>query len=221
MTTNDTLAEQSAEAGSVAPARALSKSEATRERIITSAAHVLAERGYAGTKLSDIGRQAGIQAGSLYYHFDDRDDIVDHVLRRGVREIFDTVRNTIADLPDDADDLARLETAVRAHLSVILDATEVASASLRLLGQLPPETQRRYRQAQRGYGEYWHDLITNAQQSGVIRDDLDPMRLRLLIIGQLNWVAEWPKAAKSDRAQVTADAVALLMRGLRPDAALR
>ncbi len=172
---------------------------------------MLAERGYAGTKFSDIGKQAGIQAGSLYYHFDDRDD---HVLRRGVREVFDTVRDTIADLPGDADDLTILETAIRAHLSVILDATDVASASLRLLGQLLPETQRRYRQAQRQYGDYWHQLITSAQAHGAIRSDLDPVRLRLLIIGQLNWVAEWPKAATASRVDVERETVALIMRGL-------
>lgn len=196
--------------------RPQTKSEATRERIINSAAAVLTERGYAGTKLSDIGKHAGIQAGSLYYHFADRDDIVDHVLRRGVREVFETVKQTVELLPDDATHLEILETAIRAHLSVILDATDVASASLRLLGQLPPETQRRYRQAQRSYGEYWHRLITAAQADRAIRPDLDPVRLRLFIIGQLNWVAEWPKAAKAARVELADEAVSLIIHGLRP-----
>ncbi|MEZ5228784.1 MAG: hypothetical protein R2710_19605 [Acidimicrobiales bacterium] len=116
---------------------------------------------------------------------------------------------------NDADHQRILETAIRAHLSVILDPTDVASASLRLLGQLPPETQRRYRAAQRGYGDYWHSIITAAQDHGAIRADIDPIRLRLLIIGQLNWVAEWPRAATAARVDLEREAVALIMTGLR------
>ena len=116
-----------------------SKSAVTHERIIHAAAEVLAERGYAGTRLSDIAERAGIQSGSLYYHFEDRDDIVDQVLQRGVRETRRRVQEAIDALPADADHRRRLETAIVAHLGVILEFGEVSSASLQLVRQLPPE----------------------------------------------------------------------------------
>ena len=194
--------------------RALPKSEATREKIIAAAAHVLAERGYAGTKLSDIGERAGMKAGSLYYHFEDRDDIVDQVLQRGIRGVYLRVREAVDELSNGADDLTILKTAISAHLSVILGSSDVSAAGLRLLGQLPPEMQRRYRRDQRTYGDYWHELIVRAQASGAIRDDLDPVRLRLFIVGQLNWVADWPKSAIGRRDEVEREALALITGGL-------
>jgi AcrR family transcriptional regulator len=198
--------------------RALPKSEATREKIIVAAAHVLVERGYAGTKLSDIGERVGMQAGSLYYHFEDRDDIVDHVLQRSIRGVYARVRTAVEALPDGTDDLTRLRTAITAHLTVILESSDVSSAGLRLLGQLPPEVQPRYRRDQRKYGDYWHRIIVTGQASGAIRDDIDPVRLRLLIIGQLNWVSEWPRSAIGSRDDVQREAMALIMGGVVPSA---
>jgi AcrR family transcriptional regulator len=198
----------------VTSAQQPSKSAVTHERIIHAAAEVLAERGYAGTRLSDIAERAGIRSGSLYYHFDDRDDIVDQVLQRGVRETRRRVQEAIDALPADADHRRRLETAIVAHLGVILEFGEVSSASLRLLRQLPPELQDRYQADQRRYGEVWGELIRAAQRAGTIRGDIDPVRLRLLIIGQLNWVAEWPRTAVGSHDDLIREAVGLIMDGV-------
>jgi AcrR family transcriptional regulator len=196
--------------------RPLPKSEATRERIIAAAAHVLVERGYAGTKLSDIAEQAGLRAGSLYYHFDDRDDIVDQVLRRSVHGVLERVRAAVEALPADAGPLDRLRAAIVAHLGVIVESSDVSSAGLRLMSQLPPEIQRRYREIQRRYGDYWHGLVTAAQRDGSIRSDIDPIRLRLFVIGQLNWVAEWPRPVRGTApgAELADEAVAVILDGI-------
>ncbi len=193
-----------------------SKSAITRERIITAAAQVLAERGYAGTKLSDIAERAEMKAGSLYYHFEDREDLVDHVLKRGVDESFRRVKTALKALPKDAGHVRKLETAIDAHVHSILQFGDVTSASLQLLRQLPPELQPRYRREQQRYGAVWHKLIVAAQNDGAIRDDLDPVRLRLFILGQLNWVADWPRTAVGDRDELRKEAVALVLHGVVP-----
>lgn len=197
-------------------AKSNSKSALTRERIITAAAQVLAERGYAGTKLTDIAERAELKAGSLYYHFADRDDLVDSVLRRGVDESYRRVKEALKALDKDASHVERLETAVDGHLHSILQFGDVTSASLQLLRQLPPELQPRYRREQQRYGAVWHKLIVAAQRDGAIRDDLDPVRLRLFILGQLNWVADWPSAAVGDQDELRAEAIALVLHGVIP-----
>lgn len=194
--------------------RALPKSDETRQRIIAAAAHVLAERGYAGTKLSDIAERAGMQAGSLYYHFEDRDDLVDHVLREGAPATHQRVREAVDSLPGDASHRQKLETAITTHLTVLLEIGDVGAASLRLLGQLPPETQRRYRRYQQTYGQYWHELIVAAQNDGAIRADLDPVSVRLFIIGALNWVVEWPASARRPVTELAETVVAMTLDGL-------
>jgi len=124
------------------------------------------------------------------------------------------VNEALDTLPGEADHRSRLETAIAAHLGVILEFGDVSSASLQLLRQLPPELQRRYRADQRRYGNVWDELLTTAQRDGAIRDDVDPVRLRLFIIGQLNWVAEWPRTSVGPHADVIREAVALITEGV-------
>ena len=48
-----------------------------REQILDAAAKVLARRGYAATTLAEIAEEVGSAgAGSLYYHFDSREQLI-------------------------------------------------------------------------------------------------------------------------------------------------
>ena len=57
-----------------------SKSARTRERILDAAAHVLSRKGYAGTRLTDVADQAGLQAPAIYYYFPSREDLIEEVM---------------------------------------------------------------------------------------------------------------------------------------------
>ena len=57
-----------------------SKSARTRRRILDAGASAFRRDGYAAVKLKDIATLAGLQAGSLYYHFRSKEEIVEEVL---------------------------------------------------------------------------------------------------------------------------------------------
>lgn len=48
----------------------------TRTKIVRAAARCLAQRGVRGLRMTDIGREAGVSSGLLYYHFADRDGLL-------------------------------------------------------------------------------------------------------------------------------------------------
>lgn len=56
------------------------KSELTRERLILAAAKVVGRVGYDKASSSRIAEEAGIAAGGLYYHFENRQALLDEVL---------------------------------------------------------------------------------------------------------------------------------------------
>src|SRR5206468_11098090 len=58
----------------------LTKSDATRRRILDAAALVMSREGFAGTKLSDIASEADVKIATLYYYFPSREDLVQAVL---------------------------------------------------------------------------------------------------------------------------------------------
>ena len=61
----------------------LSKSERTREGILSAAARLFRYEGYHATTMRDIAQEAGIEAGSIYYHFQSKDQILSDVLDLG------------------------------------------------------------------------------------------------------------------------------------------
>jgi AcrR family transcriptional regulator len=199
-------------------AEPLTKSARTRQRILDAAAKVFREQGYAHARLSDIAEQAGIQTGSLYYHFDSRDDLVDEILRLGIETAWQHVRDALAELPA-ATPLERLAAAIRAHTTAVLEIGDYASAQARIVGQIPPEVRKRHMGDQRRYGEYWNELLEAAVAAGEIRPDIDLFVVRMLAFGAMNWTAEWYRPRAGTSADVIADqAVAFLLNGLTPAA---
>src|SRR4051794_18755318 len=191
------------------------KSERTRQRILDAAAEVLAERGYAEARLADIAARAGMQAGSLYYHFASRDELVGEILRLGIENSWDLVAAAVGRLPPTATALERLAAAIRAHTRSIVGFSSYASAQARIVSQLPGDLAQAHRKDMRAYGDYWHALFEAAQQAGQVAGDVDLFVIRMLAFGAMNWTSEWFRA--SDEASVdhlTDQAARLLLHGV-------
>lgn len=178
--------------GSGRAPRSLAKSAATRRRVLDAAARVLMDQGYAATRLGDIADQAELQAGSLYYYFDSKEQLVEEVLRYGVQFTHAHVRAAVEQLPDSATPGERLDAAVIAHLESMLDLGDMAPAHVRSFNQIPSAMQERLRPMRRAFGRFWEELVDSAIAAGEVRDDIDPYVLRLFITNTLERVPEWP-----------------------------
>lgn len=66
-----------------------SGTETTRDRILDVAERLFAHKGFAGTVVRDIAREAGLTAPSLYNHFDGKQALYEAVLARGVQPLVD------------------------------------------------------------------------------------------------------------------------------------
>lgn len=191
------------------------KSERTRQRILDAAAEVLADRGYADARLTDIAARAGMQAGSLYYHFASREELVEEILRLGIEKSWDHVAAAVGRLPSAATPIDRLAAAIRAHTTAIVGLSAYASAQARIVGQLPNDLARAHRKGMRAYGAYWHDLFEAAQQAGQVSGDVDLLVARMLTFGAMNWTSEWFTARDPDEVERLADqAVRLFLHGI-------
>lgn len=168
-----------------------SKSARTRQRILDAAARVLGDKGYAATRLVDVAEAAGIQAPAIYYYFESRDELIDEVLWAGVNTVHEHLEKTLSDLPDDTDPMDRLLKAVEAHLWCELEVSDYTIASIRNLGQVPDELRSRSLDVERSYAHLWQDLFNEAEEAGALRPDADVNLSRLLLLGALNWAAEW------------------------------
>lgn len=174
-----------------AEATVLRKSDASRSQILQAAARLFRDQGYAATTLRQIAEAADMQAGSIYYHFASKDDLLHEILDTGLRRIFDAVRTAIAQMPPGASHRRRIERAIDAHLVTLLKESEFTSANIRVYGQLPEEAKCRHRRLRQDYARFWDELFSEAQAAGEIRDDLQIRPLRMFVLGALNWTVEW------------------------------
>ena len=192
-----------------------SRGEIKRQQILDAAAKVLARRGYAGTQLSEIAQQAQTQPGSLYYHFESREELIEEVLRQGVTLSFARARAVVDSLPPDTSALDRLAAALRAHLKFQLVESDYGRAAVRSMGQYPQDMWSRVNAKFRAYGEFFDGLIAAAMKAGELDPGVNRSALRMLILGAANWTPEWYRREGTSSAEQIGDLlVRLLLRGV-------
>jgi TetR/AcrR family transcriptional regulator, cholesterol catabolism regulator len=192
----------------------LSKSDVTRERILDAAATEFRNHGYAGARLSDIAARIGMKAGSLYYHFESREALVEAVMARGIARTQAALEQKLASLPEDASHLTRIEAAIETHLLLLLQQGDSASASIKLIWQVPLDVRERALAQQRAYGALWSSLLNEARQAGAIRSDVDLSVVRMAILGALNWALDWYKPQRGSPKKIARDIAATILSGL-------
>jgi AcrR family transcriptional regulator len=179
-----------------------------REGVLDVAARLFRDHGYGGVSLRKIAEAAGIKAGSIYYHFGSRDEIVVEILDAGIRTVHDNVRQAIGNLPANARAETILRAAIGAHLRALLDASDYSSANVRIFGQVPQSIRDANLPTRRAYEAEWDSLLSRLQKDGALKRDLDIRRLRLMLIGALNATLEWfdqKRGSADELAQTYAD----------------
>ena len=156
----------------LAPDR-IRKGERTRTRILDAAADVLARKGYAAATLTEIAAVAKMQAGSLYYHFDSKDAIVEEVMRVGIDHARDAIRAGLSAAGEDASGHDRLTVAVVAYVTAITIDSDFTQANIRCFEESPEATRE------------------SGQRDGSLRDDVEARVIARMTIAAMNSVVGW------------------------------
>lgn len=116
----------------------------SRRKIVEAARSLMAERGFAGTSISAVSRRSGLPSGSIYWHFDSKEDLLAAVIEEGAQRWFDALPG-----PDDlpaapaqavetlleaaAESLERHPEFLRLLLLIALERAEVDETSLAVI----------------------------------------------------------------------------------------
>jgi AcrR family transcriptional regulator len=173
----------------------VTKADKTRARLIEVAKRLYQERGSDHVTIRRIAAAAKIEAGSIYYHFASRDEIMRAVLESGVGGAQHEVMQAIAKAGAGSSALERLRAALGAHLRYTL--REHFSSRLKSIRRLPKRLREHHMQQEREYAAIFAGLLQEAQRKGLLRPGFDLSVVRMLSMGALTWVAEWydPKGA--------------------------
>jgi AcrR family transcriptional regulator len=185
-----------------------------REQILRAAARLFSHRGYANTTLRQIAQASGIQAGSIYHHFEGKDEIAACVLDEGMAAVTDAVHRRLDALPPGADMRMRLGAAVEGHLWGMLQRGEFTAAHIRIYRYVSDTARQRHRAHRSAYTRLWDELLQQAAGAGVLRGDIPVPMVRQFLVGALNWPVDWYDPRRGGFEQLAAQITALVLDGL-------
>ena len=176
------------------------------QKIIEAAVRVFAREGYYNSRVSDIAREAGIAAGTIYLYFRTKDDILVTLFRDKMAEFVGALRKAIAGEPDAASKVRRL---VSLHFSMLEenpDLAEVVQVELR-------QGQKFFRGASSQEIGAYFALIGSVLEEGVaqgrFRSDLPVKVATKMLFGAMDQMAtSWVLGKRGYQLVATADAVA-------------
>lgn len=122
--TGDLVPPASTESGP-RPDRGTRRRARTRGRLTAAARALVAEKGVAGLRISEITERADVALGSFYNHFESKDEIVEAVVSETIGVIAEAVVATTASLEDPAEGVS-----VSSRMFIRLTSTDPELARL-------------------------------------------------------------------------------------------
>ncbi|WP_374585606.1 TetR/AcrR family transcriptional regulator [Pseudoduganella sp.] len=155
--------------------------------LIAVSAKLFREKGFDNTTVRDIAAAAGVQAGSWFYHFKSKQDILQAVIEQGMQQALSRIEEVAALRLPPREALRRL---VHTHLETLLSpGQDFVYVMLYEWRALDAEAQLRIVAAKDRYEALWDAVLRELQASGEwpAPGQLD----RLWLFGALNWSAQW------------------------------
>ncbi len=155
--------------------------------MIEVATRLFGERGYSGTTVRDIATQVGILPGSLYAHIGGKEEMLLEIVSSGIDRFVEMVDS----VPRNLAPRERLRSMIREHLRVVAANPQWAQVVFHQWRYLSTDSQTLVRKKRRNYEKYFADVISEGVQSGDFSENLDQHVTILVLLGSLNWSAEW------------------------------
>src|SRR5262245_9298406 len=93
------------------------------QQIIDAAVRVFARKGYFSSRVSDIAREAGIAAGTIYLYFDTKEQILITLFRQKMAEFVAALLRAIG---EERDAVAKVRRLVLLHFQMLESHPELA-----------------------------------------------------------------------------------------------
>ena len=186
------------------------------QQIIDAAIRVFARNGYYNSRVSDIAREAGIAAGTIYLYFKTKDEILVTLFREKMTEWVALVRDAIA---GEADPLEKIRRIVALHFKMIEEhpaLAEVLQVELR-------QGHKFFRGASAQEVSAYFDVIADVLREGVLagrlRKELPVKVATKMLFGAMDQLAtSWVLGSRGYRLSEAAEPVAtIFLKGVCAD----
>jgi AcrR family transcriptional regulator len=157
------------------------------DRVLTSAARLFAEDGFAATSVRAVAERARLTKAGLYYHIKEKEDLLFRICEHSIQSILDGARAALA---AEAEPAARLRALVRNHCGFFFRHPHNLTVLNRDMGALTGAQREAIRALETEYLDLVRDVFREGQRRGRIRK-LDPTVAAFTLLGVLNSFDRW------------------------------
>jgi len=185
---------------------------ARRNEILEAALVLFNERGYDGTGIQDIAERVGMLKGSLYYHIESKEEILQELIRRVYEEGLAVLRAAVS---AERDPSAALHRVIEDHTRFVLANTPGVSVALKELPALTPAYREGLDVLRSTYVAELRAVIADGVASASLRSTADPDVVVRAVIGTVNGACMWYMRERSEPPTDLPEQIAdLLLEGL-------
>lgn len=161
-----------------------------RRELLSAAARLFRHQGFAATSTRDIAAAAGMQAGSPFYHFENKQALLAAVMQEGMHSALQRQHQALSALPEHTSPTQWLRTLVRSHFEVLLGAdSDFIPVMLYEWRALDAAQVADIKALKDRYEAAWVPVLQRLHATGHLTGD--PGLVRLMIFGAMNWSVQW------------------------------
>lgn len=157
---------------------------------VRSASALFAKRGFDRTSVREIAQTLGVASGTLFYHFQTKEDLLEAIIQKGIRDGYSRAAEALGDAS--AGPLARFVALASAHIEVVHGELRfVHHVWIREWDRLGSKARERMRPAAHKYRDLLDRVLADLQDAGHLR--ANPTMTRHLMLPALNWTTSWTR----------------------------
>ena len=186
------------------------------QQIIDAAVRVFARKGYFNSRVSDIAREAGIAAGTIYLYFKTKEDILVTVFREKMAEFVSALWRAIAAEPDA---VAKVRRLISMHFEILEQQPEMAEVVQVELRQGQKFFRGPATQEIAAYFALIASLLEEGVAAGLFRRDLPVKVATKMLFGAMDQLTtSWVLGKRGYRLADAAEPVAnIFLKGVTRD----
>lgn len=161
-----------------------------RGLILSAAAKLFSERGYAATTIDAITDELSASKRAIYDHFASKSEILVEICEQAVRFSVELAERAVRAPGDPA---ARLDMVARDFTRIVIENQDYIAISSREMKFLPEESRRRILRMQERFDRILGAILAEGAAQGQFAL-ADPALAALAISGMIIWVHRWYRA---------------------------
>jgi AcrR family transcriptional regulator len=174
--------------GGARPRKRKNRDNPTFERVLDAAVALFSHKGYTATSTREIAQLVGIQKASVFYHIDEKEDLLHLICKSSLEQICHDVEDAIRPIPDP---LERTRILIRTHIESMLRDADQHTTTLAEMRALSRERLAQLVGLRDAYENLVRSVLQDAQRTGALRRDIDTKYLSLALLGLMNRVLVW------------------------------